>query len=190
MSTVSEAPEERRFQFPTAFTILFGLIVLVAALTWIIPAGQYDRVQNAALNKQVPVAGTYAVAEPAPQGIVDIIMAPIRGFYDPAAGTANAIDVALFVLVIGGFIGVVTSTGAINAGIERAMAKLKGREKWMIPFLMALFAFGGTTYEAESGLTASEMRSSADLSVDAASVSFSPRAASAKVRGSNFIWFF
>ncbi len=68
MSTVSEAPEERRFQFPTAFTILFGLIVLVAALTWIIPAGQYDRVQNAALNKQVPVAGTYAVAEPAPQG--------------------------------------------------------------------------------------------------------------------------
>ena len=146
MSTVSEAPEERRFQFPTAFTILFGLIVLVAALTWIIPAGQYDRVQNAALNKQVPVAGTYAVAEPAPQGIVDIIMAPIRGFYDPAAGTANAIDVALFVLVIGGFIGVVTSTGAINAGIERAMAKLKGREKWMIPFLMALFAFGGTTY--------------------------------------------
>lgn len=118
MSDISEASKERQFRFPTAFTILFGLIVLVAALTWIIPAGQYDRVQNAALNKQVPVAGTYAVTEPTPQGIFDIIMAPIRGFYDPAAGTANAIDVALFVLVIGGFIGVVTSTGAINAGIE------------------------------------------------------------------------
>src|SRR5690606_30160115 len=49
-------------------------------------------------------------------------------------------------LVIGGFIGVVASTGAINAGIGSAMKRLEGREKWMIPVLMALFAFGGTTY--------------------------------------------
>ncbi|MDG4675942.1 MULTISPECIES: YfcC family protein [Shinella] len=146
MTTDSEIPEERRFRFPTAFTILFGLIVVVAALTWVIPAGQYERVQNAALNREVPVAGTYAVTEAAPQGIFDVIIAPIGGFYNPATNVANAIDVALFVLVIGGFIGVVTATGAINAGIERAMTKLHGREKWMIPLLMALFAFGGTTY--------------------------------------------
>ena len=47
MTTDSEIPEERRFRFPTAFTILFGLIAVVAALTWVIPAGQYVRVQNA-----------------------------------------------------------------------------------------------------------------------------------------------
>src|SRR5690606_35568968 len=68
------------------------------------------------------------------------------GFYDPESYEANAIDVALFVLVIGGFIGVVASTGAINAGITQAMMALRGREKWTIPVLMALFAFGGTTY--------------------------------------------
>jgi uncharacterized ion transporter superfamily protein YfcC len=50
------------------------------------------------------------------------------------------------VLIIGGFIGVVTATGAIDAGIRRAMVRLKGREMWMIPILMALFALGGTTY--------------------------------------------
>lgn len=132
--------------FPTAFTILFGLIVLVAALTWIIPAGQYERVANPALDREVPVAGTYTETESNPQGAVEVIMAPIAGLYDPATNQGNAIDIALFVLVIGGFIGVVASTGAINAGIGNAMERLEGREKWMIPALMALFAFGGTTY--------------------------------------------
>ncbi|MGB3391439.1 MAG: YfcC family protein [Pseudaminobacter sp.] len=146
MSAISETAQSGKFRFPTAFTILFGLIVFVAALTWIIPAGQYERVINPALEREVPVAGTYAPTDPNPQGIFEVIMAPIAGFYDPATNEANAIDVALFVLVIGGFIGVVASTGAINAGIGRAMTALKGREKWMIPVLMALFAFGGTTY--------------------------------------------
>jgi uncharacterized ion transporter superfamily protein YfcC len=146
MTHVSETTEPRRFRFPTAFTILFGLIVLVAALTWLVPAGQYERVHNPALDRDVPVAGTYTQTEPNPQGVFDVIMAPIGGLYNPATNEANAIDVAVFVLVIGGFIGVVTSTGAINAGIGSAMVALKGREKWLIPLLMALFAFGGTTY--------------------------------------------
>jgi uncharacterized ion transporter superfamily protein YfcC len=134
------------FRFPSAFTILFGLIILVAALTWIIPAGQYERAFNAALDRDVPVAGTYSTTEQNPQGIFDVILAPIAGLYDPGTNEANAIDVALFVIVIGGFIGVISATGAIDAGISRAMTALRGREKWMIPVLMALFAFGGTTY--------------------------------------------
>ncbi len=138
--------EKTGFRFPSAFTILFGLIILVAVLTWIIPAGQYERVVSEALGKDVPVAGSYAPSDANPQGIFDVILAPIAGFYDPVAYTANAIDVSLFVLIIGGFIGVVTASGAIDAGIARAMLGLKGRETWMIPFLMALFALGGTTY--------------------------------------------
>lgn len=146
MSITSQETATRQFRFPSAFTILFGLIILVAALTWIIPAGQYQRAHNAALDRDVPIAGTYQVVEPSPQGLFDIIMAPVAGLYNPATNQANAIDVALFVLIIGGFIGVVASTGAINAGIGSAMTSLKGREKWMIPVLMGLFAFGGTTY--------------------------------------------
>lgn len=138
--------EKPGFRFPSAFTILFGLIIFVALLTWIIPAGQYQRIPSEALGKDVPVAGSYAPTDANPQGIFDVILAPIAGFYDPVAYTANAIDVSLFVLIIGGFIGVVTASGAIDAGIARAMARLKGRETWMIPFLMALFALGGTTY--------------------------------------------
>ncbi|WP_390910417.1 YfcC family protein [Pseudosulfitobacter sp. SM2401] len=133
-------------RFPTAYTILFALIIAMAALTWIIPAGTYQRVPNAALGRDVPVAGTYAQIEAAPQGLFDVLMAPIAGFYDPANYTANAIDVSLFVLIAGGFLGVVTATGAINTGVTQAMRRLKGREKWMIPIMMALFAAGGTTY--------------------------------------------
>ena len=140
------AAEKPGFRFPSAFTILFALIILVAVLTWIIPAGQYARVPSEALGKDIPVAGSYAPTDPNPQGVFDVILAPIAGFYNPDSYAANAIDVALFVLIIGGFIGVVTSTGAIDAGIGRAMVRLKGRENWMIPFLMALFALGGTTY--------------------------------------------
>jgi uncharacterized ion transporter superfamily protein YfcC len=143
----TERPDPKPgFRFPSAFSILFGLIVFVAGLTWIIPAGKYARAPSEALGKDVPVAGTYAPTDANPQGFLDVILAPIAGFYDPVEYTANAIDVSLFVLIIGGFIGVVTATGAIDTGIARAMVRLKGRENWMIPFLMALFALGGSTY--------------------------------------------
>ncbi|MEM9638006.1 MAG: YfcC family protein [Pseudomonadota bacterium] len=140
----SAQPEQGRF--PTAYTILFGLIVLMAALTWLIPAGEYDRVTNDALGREVPVPGSYQPVEAAPQTPLDVLMAPVAGFYDPGSYEANAIDVSLFVLIVGGFLGVVTATGAIDTGVAQAMRRLKGREKWMIPIMMALFAAGGTTY--------------------------------------------
>jgi len=135
-----------RLKFPSAYTILFGLIILAAIATWFVPAGEYDRVFNEALGRDVTVPGTYKEVEPNPQGFFEVVLAPIAGFYDPNTNEASAIDVALFVLVIGGFLGIVTKTGAIDAAIERAMTGLKGREKWMIPILMALFAAGGTVY--------------------------------------------
>jgi len=133
-------------RFPTAYTILFGLIILVAALTWIIPAGQYERAMNEEIGREVAVPGTYQIVDPNPQGFVDVMLAPTGGFYDPDSYAANAIDVALFVLFLGGFLGVMNATGAIDTGIRSAMRHLKGHEIWMIPILMVLFAIGGTTY--------------------------------------------
>ena len=139
-------PDSLASRFPTAYTILFALIIVVAALTWIIPAGKFDRVQNDAVGREVAVAGTFKVVEPNPQGVIDILLAPTAGFYDPDSYAANAIDVSLFVLFLGGFLGVVNATGSIDTGIKAAMRKLKGREVLMIPILMSLFALGGTTY--------------------------------------------
>ncbi len=135
-----------KFKFPSAYTILFFLIAVVAALSWVVPAGQYQMAMNETLGKEVPIAGTYAHVAAHPQGLVSVLMAPIAGLYDPVSGQAGAIDVALFILIIGGFLGIVTKTGAIDAGIERVTTRLRGREEWMIPILMALFAAGGTIY--------------------------------------------
>ena len=141
-----EPAPELTSRFPTAYTILFLLIVLVAALTWIIPAGQYDRVMNEEVGREIAVAGTYHEVDPNPQGFVDVMLAPIAGFYNPDSYVANAIDVALFVLFLGGFLGVVNATGAIDKGIKAAMFDMRGHQIWIIPIMMGLFALGGTTY--------------------------------------------
>ncbi|WP_260348766.1 YfcC family protein [Alloyangia mangrovi] len=138
-----------KFRFPTAFTILFVLIAIVAILTWIIPAGEYAREMNESLGVEAPVPGTYQHVDPNPQGITDVILAPIAGMYDPGllgSASSAAIDVAFFVLIIGGFLMVVTKTGAIDAGIGALLNKLGGKEHLMIPILMIAFAFGGTSY--------------------------------------------
>ncbi|HAE26935.1 MAG TPA: C4-dicarboxylate ABC transporter, partial [Hyphomonas adhaerens] len=82
------------FKFPTAYTILFALIALVALGTWIVPAGQYQRAENAELGREVPIPGTYETVDANPQGIVDVFLAPIGGFYNPDSNQAQAIDVA------------------------------------------------------------------------------------------------
>lgn len=138
-----------RFKFPTAFTILFFLIAVVALLTWIIPAGEYDRALNEALGSEAPVPGTYQHVEANPQGLAAVLLAPIAGMYDPGllgSSSSAAIDVAFFVLIIGGFLMVVTRTGAIDAGIGRLLRKLEGREFLLIPILMIAFGLGGTSY--------------------------------------------
>ena len=118
---------------PTAYTILFLLLILVAAATWIIPAGSYDYADG------VPIAGTYHAVEQDPQGPGDVLRAAFSGFYD-------AVDVCVFILMVGGFLGVVMKTGAVDAGVADIIRRLGGREKWLIPILMVLFGLGGTTY--------------------------------------------
>src|SRR5690606_31555674 len=96
MSAISEsAPGTRKFQSPSSSTSWCGFIIVVAAVTWASPARQYGRAFNPARDREVPVAGSYAETEPSPQGITDVIMAPIGGLYNPATNEANAIDVAV-----------------------------------------------------------------------------------------------
>ncbi|MGH2577989.1 MAG: YfcC family protein, partial [Actinomycetota bacterium] len=151
--TEPAAPMKRRFTLPSAYTILFFLIVLAAIATWIVPAGTYDT------NKTgEPIPGTYHEVDSNPQRIlVDSLTAPINGLYGIENNKGNinyynrgylfgAIDVALFILVVGGFLGVTMKTGAIQVGIASLVARLKGKERWLIVILMTIFAIGGTTY--------------------------------------------
>ncbi len=74
----ADKPEEtkkRKFKFPTAYTILALLIVLIAIMTYVIPAGSFDYQDGS------PVPGTYKTLPPNPQGLGDVILAPINGMY-------------------------------------------------------------------------------------------------------------
>jgi uncharacterized ion transporter superfamily protein YfcC len=152
-ATLSVEKPKKKFAFPSAFTILFILLILIALATWIVPAGSYDYDPDGA-----PIPGTYHSVSSNPQKLLQsALKGPINGMYGIQDETGNvdvwnygelfgAIDVAMFVLIIGGFLGVTMKTGAINAGIAWVVAKLKGKEKWMFPILMTIFAIGGTTY--------------------------------------------
>ena len=106
----------------------------MTALTWVIPSGAYDYGPDGE-----PIAGTYHRVEDEKQPLSAVVMAPLEGLYE-------AIDIAAFILMVGGFLGVVSKTGAIDAGISNIIRKLRGREKLLIPILMCAFALGGTTF--------------------------------------------
>ena len=119
---------------PTAYTILLAIILVIAVLTFVLPAGQYE--YNA---EGEPIAGTYHTIPSNGQGLDAVVLAPLQGLYE-------AIEIAVFILTVGGFLGVMGKTGAIDAGIAAIIRKLKGREKLLIPILMCAFALGGTTF--------------------------------------------
>ena len=131
---------KKGFKMPSSYTVLLIIIAIMAVLTWIIPAGAF-------------VDGVYKAQPQNPQGIWDVLMAPIRAMLGthPEEGslikeTSAAIDVAFFILMVGGFLGVVNETGMLDTGIASIVKKYKGREKMLILVLMPLFALGGTTY--------------------------------------------
>lgn len=123
-----------KFRMPSAYTVLFLIILLMTILTWVIPSGAYDYGPDGE-----PIAGTYHRVEDEKQPLSAVVMAPLEGLYE-------AIDIAAFILMVGGFLGVVSKTGAIDAGISNIIRKLRGREKLLIPILMCAFALGGTTF--------------------------------------------
>ena len=91
------------------------------------------------IKKPIAIPDTYVKKKSNPQGFWDIIMAPIKGIYD-------AIDVILFVLILGGFIGVFNQSGAFDIGMQHLAQKLRGRESWLIIIVTSLMALGGTTF--------------------------------------------
>lgn len=114
-----EKGKKRKGEGLSAFSILLIILVVLAIVTMIMAATGVVGVEGAT--------------------IADITTAPILGF-------ADALPVCLFVLVLGGFLGVVAETGALDAGIGALMRKLRGKEAWLFPILMVIFSIGGTTY--------------------------------------------
>ena len=91
------------------------------------------------IGKAVAIPGSYQQLGSRPQGLVAFIQSPLKGIME-------AMDVILFVLIIGGFIGIVHHTGAFDSGVGWLASRLKGREMLLIIIITGLIALGGTTF--------------------------------------------
>lgn len=122
------------------FAIILSIMAVVAVMTWVVPSGSYDRVEVE--GRMVVVPGTYHSVERAPQGLFDVLTAPIQGFSKTA-------EVVVFLLVIGGVLSVIEKTGAITAGIHAASQFFKRNPKFrflFIPLGIIVFSLCGATF--------------------------------------------
>src|SRR5947199_2455187 len=162
-------PEEpkKRFKFPTAFTVLALVLLLVWIASFFVPAGKYAT--NAATggpqpgtyhklpNCSVAAAGTTCVDTSFSFRFKQLWDAPPNGLYgvENATGFVSADEqgflygsaaIFFFVLAVGAFITVTMKTGAIQTGIGRLAMRFRHSGAVLIALLMGVFALGGTSY--------------------------------------------
>ena len=125
--------KKKKLKIPHIFVILYAIILAVSVLSYIIPAGQYDRVLDEATGRMIIDPNSYHVVESAPTTLLQFFKAFPSGFVD--AGWV----VVLTFAVCGGFY-VVNKTGAIGAAIQWLSKKLKNNGILIIPILMSVFA--------------------------------------------------
>ena len=123
-------------RLPHPIILLLGAIAIAAALTWVLPAGEYERRDDPATGRRVAVPGTYHRVEAAPVGPFRAVMAVPRGF---AAG----IDVVMTILICGAAWIVVDRLGTLRVVVGSIMRRFSGRGLWAIPAVALFFTMGG-----------------------------------------------
>jgi uncharacterized ion transporter superfamily protein YfcC len=127
-------------KFPDTLAIILGIMAVFLLLTWVVPAGEFERTEMN--DRQVVVPGSYQRVEAAPQGIGAFFQAPIKGFI----GAAQIIG---FVFLVGGSFSIVTRTGAIDAGLQSVLRLSERRpayRNWIVPLIITLFSLAGATF--------------------------------------------
>jgi uncharacterized ion transporter superfamily protein YfcC len=123
-------------RLPHPIIILLGAIAVAAALTWVLPAGEYERRDDPATGRRIAVAGTYHRVEAAPVGPFRAVMAVPRGF---AAG----IDVVMTILIVGAAWVVLDRLGTLRLLVGAIVRRFSGRGLLAIPLVALCFTMGG-----------------------------------------------
>lgn len=128
---MAETKQKKQKKQLTSFSILFIIIIVLGIITKLLNGQTF--------TPQMIDGGKEMIDHVVGATVSDVVMAPFNGFKE-------AIDICVFILVLGGFLNIVTSTGALEAGIQNVVKKLKGNEIVIIVILMILFSIGGSTY--------------------------------------------
>jgi uncharacterized ion transporter superfamily protein YfcC len=129
-----------KIRLPHTLVLIYAMVILTVVATWIVPAGQYQRVEKD--GRTIPVAGTFALSSRSPQGLGALFVSPVRGFVEAAA-------IIAVVFVVGGAFSIIQRTGAVMAFIHNLALKF-GRSRalraLLIPVTMIVFSLGGAVF--------------------------------------------
>lgn len=128
--------KKKSFQVPHTYVLLIGVMLVMTLLTWIIPAGQFDVIEQN--GRTISLPGSWHAVEQNPQGFFAIINSIPRGLVESA-------EISFFIFLIGGAFTVINETGTVEALIYKTSQRLKGRESLVIPVFLLIFGIAGAT---------------------------------------------
>lgn len=180
---MAAAAKRKKHEFPSAYTVIIIVLILVQALTFFIPSGKYStlaynkdrqvfvvkdahdktttkpatqktlnhyqikielkKFTNGTIYKPVAIPNSYQQIKKPKRGVGGTIS---QFLTSQVRGIADSVDIIVFILILGGVIGIVNATGAMDAGMTALSHKINGKQKWLIVIVMALIALGGTTF--------------------------------------------
>lgn len=117
------------------FVLMFVVIAIVTALTYILPAGQYARIEKE--GRSVVDPSSFQFVDSTPVGLLEM-------FSSVHAGMIEGASIILFVFLFGGALGIMQATGAIDSFIKFVAVRFGSKEKLLIPLMVLVFASLGT----------------------------------------------
>ncbi|MBA3345239.1 MAG: YfcC family protein [Gemmatimonadales bacterium] len=136
-----------RLRFPHPLILLVGCILVAAVLTYVLPAGEFQRREDPVTGRSVVVADTYAPAQARPVG-------PFQALVAIPKGMADAASVVFYVFLVGGAFAVVERTGALGRLVNQLARGLAGRGLLVIPIVGFAFGLGGVLIQMQEELIA------------------------------------
>lgn len=131
---------EQKRTFPDTIAIILGIMAVFVLLTWIVPAGTFERTEVD--GRELIVPGSYQRVEAAPQGLFALLKAPIRGF-------VGAAQIIAFVFLVGGSFKILTQTGSVDAGLQSIVRFTERKpqfKRFILPLVIVLFSLAGSTF--------------------------------------------
>ena len=124
-----------KLRLPHPLVLLLGGVAVAFVLTWVLPAGEYERRVDEATGRSLVVAGTYQRVEAAPLGVFDALMAVPRGIIAGA-------DVIVTILFVGGAFALLDATGALARLVGSAVGSARRPRVTIVIVSVVCAAFG------------------------------------------------
>lgn len=121
---------------PHTYVLIFSIIILVAIMTYLIPAGEFNRVQDPVTGRTVVDANSFHAVDSNPVNPFKMLSSIPKGMKEGSA-------ITFFIFIVAGAFQMITATGAIEGGIFKVAGSLKGREHLLIPIFIFIFSLTG-----------------------------------------------